>query len=1143
MLVGLVGCVVIFFAFYERAVRFGISTGLEKAGLEGTFEVDASLFSYLEVRDLSVRGTGTVQEARSELIRVDYRLKPLILTKGKEGMEMITIRRVELVMDGERKAPKDDEAKNLEKAGTPLGEKLKYLKYSALDASEIDVRYKTAKEDVVVEGVNLNWNPESREGNLEYDQVEVAKVELKNGMLGISIDQAWAAIELSGLEYMEEIVVESLTLSESQNKAGWVAVADLHCVDADLHVTFDPSADRRIAVDLTEGELNLKALVEALALPDDKMPGGILERLSVVYSGNPKEPRSWNGSAQIEGREWLIGRIGLETMGGSVRISEGLIEVTDLHAEEQSSRMKVTAEVDMSSLDKVAGITLEQIVARGALSLVSENLGELVAVSGVGKEVELGGKVSANLDWGIDSGRLVKLSGPISGDNFVFQAVKIDEVDIDCSSSNPDSVDLQGTIRVDGGNSVTLAGSYAIRSGDYQLTASLASESLGGLRERLTEVAEGAEAVEGQGTLSVDVKGNSKEKELELAGNLSVENLTIGNADPLSVVAGFEHSSERTAIVGGRVSTRELLLEIDAALADNMLGVSKLVFSSGQSELLAGSLEVPCDLENAKSAKQFLSQPGEVSVVLNLKKTRLADFYRIAGRESAGVAGELQGELNVTGSLGDPEIDALFNLTEIELKEQSGEVKPADASLRLAGKDHRLSIDGRVSQPEIEPLSITGEIPMRPIEWVDSTSGTGFKTEAIDLMIRLPETSLSKVEEWVPAVSRSEGVVSANMQIAGTVGAPFITGEARISLPNLKFYKAELPDIRDTECRVEFERNIVHLRMLKGTAAGGAFGGTGTVDLSDTSEPVLNIQLNASEALFYRTEDLSIRSDLQISLSGPLSGVKVEADVGLVNSRYQKEIDLLPIALPERGAKIPSVSGPRAAKVAPKVGITAEPFANWDFDVHLTTKDPFLVVGNLATSEVMADMRISGKGRKLLPSGEVRLENARATLPFSTLEIDRATLSFLPSTGFNPKISVDGEAEVSDYQLRVHVYNTLLNPEYILTSNPPLAEEDIISLIVTGATREQLENSGQGQAVAKGGKLLLEKLRQDMGLSTAEQMLIPRNLTFDIGGVNERTGEPTATAKLKLRERVFILGDLDAEGQYRGVLKWALRFR
>jgi autotransporter translocation and assembly factor TamB len=594
----------------------------------------------------------------------------------------------------------------------------------------------------------------------------------------------------------------------------------------------------------------------------------------------------------------------------------------------------------------------------------------------------------------------------------------------------------------------------------------------------------------------------------------------------------------------GRVRTGELLLAGDAALEAGILSIPRLAFGRAGDELISGSLQVPFDFAAAKSAQAFLSQPGDITADLLIRETTIADLYRIAGREPAGVTGTVRGQLKANGTLSDPIVDAGWMLQGICLEGQEDQIDPASASLQFSVREHRLKLNGQVTQAEIEPMSIVGELPFHLKEWTDPDGASGsFSGESIDLSVVLPPTSLKNLQEWVPAISLVHGNIYANVRVSGTVGNPSVSGDVEADLPHLRFHQSELPDLKDTRCHIQFSGTEVVLSELKGTAAGGSFSGRGTVDVSNLQEPVFDLSLNAQEALFYRSEELSVRSNLAVKLTGPMSGAQVSANVSLVNSRYQKEIDLLPIAMPERGPKMPSVSGPRAARTVPTVGTAELPFANWDVDVHFTTGDPFLIVGNLATSEVHADMRISGKGRDLRPSGEVRLEKAKATLPFCTLEIDLATLSFLPEMGFDPKLSVDGGAEIDTYQVRIHVYNSLFHPEYILTSNPPLEEEDIISLIVTGATREQLETSGQGQAMAKGSKLLLEKLRQVKGLSSAEQMLLPGDLTFDIGGVNQRTGEPTATAKLKLRDHIFVLGDVDAEGQYRGVLKWAIRFR
>ncbi|MGK0185742.1 MAG: autotransporter translocation and assembly factor TamB [Verrucomicrobiales bacterium] len=1141
--VGLCIVTVAFVLFYQKILTYGVGIGLDKAGLTGEFAAQGSLFSYLELKDVDVSGEGMVQSLLCDRARIDYQLWSLITSRGKRGLDLVTLRGVDLVLDKERKVPKDASAQDKEKLPKSFSDKLSYLKYSAIDAANIDVRYHFERGEVVTEGVKLEWNPKLRSGSVGFDRVSAPSIELEDNGLNISIAETWNAIEFSNFRYKEGLVVKRLTMSGSSSEKGWEADAELQCLEASLNFHFIPSKEREMRLSLEQGELDLKLLEERLGLPKVKLPKAVISKLALDFSGDPKTPATWNGSLAMQARSLEFGKMKVDSLGAVLRFKDGRIEMPELNAQAKASRLKMTADIDLSRLNSAKKIRWITIPASGTLTLHSQDLGDLVATSGRGGKILLGGAVDADLSWALDNGELRGLSGPVSGSELVVASAKIMKLDVTCDSTMANQVDVAGTIDFDADNRVSLDGSYAIRSGDYNATASLKSGSLAGLRARITEVAEDAKPLTGQADLTLSATGNTKDAVYSLTGEADVSNLVMGAADPLAISAAFTHSPERSAVTDCRVTTGELLLSLDAALGAGRLTVPRLSFSSAENGLIAGSLAIPCDPAVAKSAHEFLKQLGDVTASLSIKRTSFSDLFRIAGKEAAGVTGSVEGSLKVGGVLADPVIEAVFDFSDLGLAGKKGEIEPASATLRMSAMNHRLAIDGRVVQAEIEPLVISGRVPLLPVEWTAPDQDSALNEEIIDFTVRLPETSLKKLEQMVPAISLCEGSISADVVVSGKVGAPLVTGAAHVSIPQLKFHQPELPYVKNMVCHVQFDKHIVQLQTFQGTAAGGAFNGSGSVDLSDTSDPVLDFKLAAEEALFYRTEDLSVRSNIAITLTGPVSAAQVKANVELVNSRYQKEIDLLPIALPENGPKMPVISGPRAARLAPKVGIQSEPLANWDFDVHFTTRDPFLVIGNLATSEVIADMHIAGKGRSLRPTGEVRLENAKATLPFCTLNIDAATLSFLPATGFNPKISVDGDAEVGEYQIRVHVYSSLLNPEYILTSNPPLAEEDIISLIVTGATREQLETSGSGQAVAKGGKLLLEKLRQDMGLSTAEQMLIPRNLTFDIGGVNERTGEPTATAKLKLRERIFVLGNVDTEGQYRGVLKWAIRFR
>src|SRR5436305_13199914 len=89
------------------------------------------------------------------------------------------------------------------------------------------------------------------------------------------------------------------------------------------------------------------------------------------------------------------------------------------------------------------------------------------------------------------------------------------------------------------------------------------------------------------------------------------------------------------------------------------------------------------------------------------------------------------------------------------------------------------------------------------------------------------------------------------------------------------------------------------------------------------------------------------------------------------------------------------------------------------------------------------------------------MQNVEATLPFSRLNVSRGSLTFNPSNSTNPTIDLQGTSVIRDYTVRVYVYGTLLSPQAIFISEPPLPQEEIISLIATGATRREL-STGNG---------------------------------------------------------------------------------
>src|SRR4029077_19423417 len=227
----------------------------------------------------------------------------------------------------------------------------------------------------------------------------------------------------------------------------------------------------------------------------------------------------------------------------------------------------------------------------------------------------------------------------------------------------------------------------------------------------------------------------------------------------------------------------------------------------------------------------------------------------------------------------------------------------------------------------------------------------------------------------------------------------------------------------------------------------------------------------------------------------------------------------------------------------PTFSIPQPPLRDWKFDVAIKTKDPFLIRGNLANGHAIIDLHLTGTGLCPGLDGYVRLDNVDATLPFSRLEISSGFLYFDPTDPLNPKIDMHGRSVIRDYTINVFIYGTILAPEAIFTSEPPLPQEEIISLLATGTTREEL--TGNNNVLAgRAAMLLVQQLYRKVfkkGASTQSNSAFDR-LDVDIGQVDPKTGQQTATARYKINQNFVLIGDIGVQGDFRGVVKYVIRF-
>jgi autotransporter translocation and assembly factor TamB len=460
---------------------------------------------------------------------------------------------------------------------------------------------------------------------------------------------------------------------------------------------------------------------------------------------------------------------------------------------------------------------------------------------------------------------------------------------------------------------------------------------------------------------------------------------------------------------------------------------------------------------------------------------------------------------------------------------------PATFELSGQAAQKRLTFSGKLQQARIQPAEINGGMPLdipkiaRARKVPDDTP--------ITAKARIPRTSVNFVRQFVPELEQLDGDLGLDVDVSGTLGHPILSGAGDMTVNVARFHNATLPAVRGFSARLNFRDDALTLDRFAGDLAGGPFTMNGRVTFAKLTEPTLDLQLKAQSVLLARNDTLTARADADVKVTGPFAAATVSGNVGLTNSRFLKNIDLIPIGLPGRPAPQPPTQRPEF------FSLPAPPFRDWKFDVAIKTKDPVVIRGNLATGEATTDLKLTGTGVRPGLQGVVLMEGVEATLPFSRLDVTRGSLTFSPDDPMNPTIDLHGTSVIRDYTVRVYVYGTLLSPEAIFTSEPPLAQEEIISLIATGATRRELST---GNVLAgRAAMLLVQQLYRKIvkkGEPTESNTVFNR-LDLDLGTVDPRTGQQQATVRFKVSDNIVLTGDVGVRGSFRGKVKYLIRFR
>ncbi|MDB6175253.1 MAG: hypothetical protein JWL59_4564 [Chthoniobacteraceae bacterium] len=644
-----------------------------------------------------------------------------------------------------------------------------------------------------------------------------------------------------------------------------------------------------------------------------------------------------------------------------------------------------------------------------------------------------------------------------------------------------------------------------------------------------------------KGSLQVDLNAKSEPSD-EKAGTLA----HTGDVKVALAKAGYgkiDLSEFKLAGIYGpafaqstefRVVSNATSLTGTLALGEGKLKFRDIALMQGKLTVLSGFIFVPVDLSNLKAP---IPLDQRIAANISAKELDLEQLLVSFGKTSP-VSGVFSANLLASGTPLEPSGHLKVLGTKLKSK-AAPTLDPAQFDLALHYSKKELTLDATLRQALLQPLTIKGHVPFDVAATVQQKK---IDPELpVDLTVKLPPSSLAGASKLAPAVRRVDGTAAIDAHLGGTVGKPIMSGSANVKIASARLANEGAPAIGPFQANLAFAGDTLSFKTFKGEVGGGTFNLGGVVHLTKLTEPVFELKLQAKDILVKRDDSVTVRVDSDLKLDGPLNAALASGTLFITNSRFFRDIDILPIGLPGRPKP-----KPKAAPSQKTLSFDKPPLRDWKFDIAIKTRrdDPFRIRGNLANGSASADLKFAGTGLQPYLEGTVSVENFVASLPFSKLSVTRGFIYFTPESPFEPLLDLQAESRLRDYRIDAYVSGSARDPQVTLTSEPPLQQTDIVSLLATGATASELTDNPDVLA-GRAAVLVFQQLYRKVfkKREPTEQQLLTDRFDLDVGAVDNRTGRQEIAARFKLNEQLYLIGDIDVTGNFTGRLRYLLRFR
>ena len=570
--------------------------------------------------------------------------------------------------------------------------------------------------------------------------------------------------------------------------------------------------------------------------------------------------------------------------------------------------------------------------------------------------------------------------------------------------------------------------------------------------------------------------------------------------------------------------------------------------STGGEVTIDGRLHVTVSAQPA--AFSLPDQPANLQLAIRELPLALAKL----AQPDLELAGQLNGDASLNGTLGNPAADFAIRAEGISVGGDAGEDIP-ELNLIVDGdlRGNRLNTEGKVEGLPGSGLGFALGLPVQvsadPPAFALPPNGN------LEGRITFDGDVKTLGDTFVPDPHRLTGKASAQLALSGTLADPRISGPVR--LQNGSYENLETGTIlEDAEIDLRADGTKITLAALSANdGQAGRLSGSGDIDVDPEQAFPMDIALKFDNAHLVRRDDVSAVASGDLTLKGDLteSFLKGRIETSEIEVRL---IDTLPPDVAE--LEVTEINFPPGTEPPPEKEAAQAP-SNIRLDLTLAMPRKVFVRGRGLDSEWAGDLRITGTAAKPRIEGALRPVRGQFSFVGKTFVLQEGSISFDGGPDADPILDLSAAYEEDELTAIFRITGRGSQPEIELTSIPELPQDEVMARVLFGKSTgnlspvEAVQLASAVASLASGGSGggVLDFVRSSLGvdvlrLGTGEDgqganVSVGNYLTDEVYiGVEQGTtpGSSRAKVEIELLPGITLETEANEKAEGRVGVKW-----